>query len=78
MVISHPEKCGVNVDLPGIPVKLAAPARRALKEAGLTSLEKLSAKTEQEVLALHGMGRNAMANLKRAMQAQGLDFKNSG
>ncbi len=57
-------------DLP----KLAAPAKRALASAGLTSLVLLSRATEADVMELHGMGRNAMAILKAAMKAKGLSF----
>jgi predicted Fe-Mo cluster-binding NifX family protein len=57
-------------DLP----KLAAPARRALASAGLTSLDKLARAREADVMALHGMGPNALATLKTAMKARGLAF----
>ena len=57
-------------DLP----KLAAPAMRALNGAGLTSLAKLSRASEMQVMALHGMGPNAMAAIKAAMKQAGLSF----
>ena len=57
-------------DLP----KLAAPAQRALAGAGVTDLSKLSQMTEADVMALHGMGPNAMAALKTAMKAKRLGF----
>lgn len=57
-------------DLP----KLAAPATRALAAAGFTRLGRLARATEAEVLALHGMGPNAMATLRTAMKAKGLAF----
>jgi hypothetical protein len=57
-------------DLP----KLAAPAQRALASAGLTSLAKLSRKTEADIAALHGMGPNALAALKAALKAAGMSF----
>ena len=44
----------------GFLAQLAAPARRALEGAGLTTLAKLARKSEADVLALHGMGPNAM------------------
>lgn len=58
-------------DLP----KLAAPARRALDGAKLTSLEKLAKAREADVAALHGMGPNAMASLKTALKSAGLSFR---
>ncbi|MBB5518230.1 hypothetical protein SAMN06297382_2735 [Amphiplicatus metriothermophilus] len=57
-------------DLP----KLAAPARRALVSAGLTSLDKLSKAKGRDVARLHGMGPKAMAALKTALAARGLRF----
>ena len=58
-------------DLP----KLAAPARRALAGAGLSSLARLAKQREADVAALHGMGPNAMATLKTALKAKGLGFR---
>jgi predicted Fe-Mo cluster-binding NifX family protein len=57
--------------------KLAAPARRALAGAGYVRLEQLAAVREAEVLALHGMGPNAMKTLKEAMAEKGLSFADS-
>ena len=57
-------------DLP----KLAAPAQRALAGAGVTNLSNLSQMTEADVMALHGMGPNAMTALKTAMKARKLSF----
>jgi hypothetical protein len=54
---------------------LSAPAQRALKGAGLTTLEKLSARTEKEVLALHGMGPASLPALRAALKAAGLSFR---
>ena len=68
------KECGVDVSLPKIPVKLAAPARRALANAGLDTLEKLARKRESDVAELHGIGPNALKDLKKAMKAQGLTF----
>ena len=58
---------------PNLP-KLAAPVIRAPKGAGLASLMNLSRAREAEVMALHGMGPNAMKTIKAAMKAKGLDF----
>ena len=67
------KKPEVSPDLP----KLAAPAMRALNSAGLTSLAKLARATEAEVMALHGMGPNAMKAIRAAMKARGLSFAKS-
>jgi hypothetical protein len=44
----------------GFLAEFAAPARRALEGANLTTLAKLSKKSEAQLLALHGMGPNAI------------------
>ncbi len=54
--------------------KLAAPAQRALAAAGVTRLAQLSAFTEAEVKAWHGIGPNALKALRQAMRAKGLSF----
>jgi hypothetical protein len=55
--------------------KVAAPARRALEAAGLTTLKKLAAAQESEVAELHGMGPNALAVLRSELEDSGLAFK---
>ena len=57
------------------PAKLAQPALRALANEGISSLEQLTKYTEAEVKRLHGMGPNAMAKLKQALNEAGLQFK---
>lgn len=54
---------------------LAAPARRALENAGIRSLEQLSKRTETEILSLHGMGPSSMPKLKKALAENGMRFK---
>ena len=58
-----------------LPSKLAAPAKRALAEASITSLEQLQTELEAEILALHGMGPNAMQILKQSMADADVHFK---
>ena len=53
---------------------LAAPARRALANAGVAGLSDLSGHREAEVAAWHGMGPNAMRKLKEEMARQGVRF----
>lgn len=60
------------------PFPLAAPARRALEHAGITSLRMLAGYTEADILALHGMGRKGVVQLKEAMQKAGLRFQPPG
>lgn len=54
---------------------LGAPARRALENAGITTLKKLSSFTEKEILSLHGMGPGSMPKLRDALKNAGLIFK---
>jgi uncharacterized protein YdhG (YjbR/CyaY superfamily) len=54
--------------------KLAAPARRALSEAGYTRLDQLAQVSEADLTKLHGMGSTAVAALRGALHARGLSF----
>jgi hypothetical protein len=61
-----------------LPTELAAPARRALAGAGIERLEQLTEVSEAEVKKLHGIGPNAIVQLRRALDAQGLSFAEVG
>ncbi|MFZ0369964.1 MAG: RNA polymerase alpha subunit C-terminal domain-containing protein [Halobacillus sp.] len=54
---------------------LAAPARRALENKGITSLRILSTYSEEDVLKFHGMGPSSLPKLKSALKEEGLSFK---
>lgn len=54
---------------------LSAPARRALTSIGITDLKQLSAYSEKEMLALHGLGKASMPILRDALGKEGLGFK---
>jgi hypothetical protein len=62
-----------DCDLPG---GLAAPARRALADAGYTRIEQFTKLTESEVRQLHGMGPKAIEQIRLALAANGLSFSN--
>jgi len=53
---------------------LGAPARRALENNGITSLEQLSKHSEMEVLNFHGIGKSTMPKLKDLLTKAGLLF----
>ncbi|USK34491.1 RNA polymerase alpha subunit C-terminal domain-containing protein [Bacillus sp. F19] len=55
---------------------LSAPARRALENNGITSLQELSKCSEKEILQLHGMGPASLPKLRTAMKENGLSFRN--
>jgi hypothetical protein len=67
------KSAGSSSDWP--PKGLAKPAQRALASAKISSLKQLAGKREADIAALHGMGPNAGAALKRALKAAGLSFK---
>jgi len=54
---------------------LSAPARRALENNNITTLKKLSALSEKEILKFHGMGKSSIPKLKAALKEKGLSFK---
>jgi hypothetical protein len=57
-----------------LPDGLASPARRALVGAGYLRLEQLTKVTEAEIKQLHGIGPNALKQLRRALEANGMSF----
>ena len=59
-----------ETDLP----KLVAPARRALAGVGINKLQDLARFTEDEIMDLHGMGPNAMRQIRQALAAKQLSF----
>lgn len=69
--MSKPKAVSAATDLP----KLAAPAQRALANAGISQLKRLAKLTEAELLQLHGMGKNAVSVLRAALAERGLAFK---
>ena len=57
------------------PIKLAAPALRALANAKINTLQQLTKYSEKEIAALHGIGNNALIKIKEALSANSLSFK---
>ncbi|MFF2089192.1 DNA-directed RNA polymerase subunit alpha C-terminal domain-containing protein [Paenibacillus sp. NPDC058174] len=56
-------------------VKISQPARRALRGAGITTLEQLAEWSKRELLGLHGLGPKALPELNAALSAKGMSFK---
>ena len=54
--------------------RLSKPAQRALAGAGYTRLEQCSKVSEAEIRKLHGIGPNALAELRKALATKGLSF----
>jgi uncharacterized protein YdhG (YjbR/CyaY superfamily) len=55
--------------------KLSAPATRALRNAGIKSLEQLAKYKAADILKLHGVGPTAIPIMRKALSAKGLSFK---
>ena len=62
---------GDEGDLPPI----GRPARAALAIAGVTRLDQLTAWSERELRALHGVGPKAVRILREALAERGLAFR---
>lgn len=56
-------------------IKIAAPAHRALKAAGIDTFVQLCDYSEEELLELHGVGPKAVHILKELLAKEGLSFK---
>ena len=54
---------------------ISAPAKRALENKGIGTLEKLSKFSEKEILQLHGIGKTTIPILTNALKAKGLSYK---
>lgn len=55
--------------------KLSAPARRALENNGIYTLQQLSSYSEKEILRFHGMGPASLPKLTSALKEEGLAFR---
>ncbi len=54
---------------------LSNPARNALLHYGIDTVEKLSAHTEKEILKIHGIGKASLPIFKKALETEGLTFR---
>lgn len=55
---------------------LAAPARRALENAGIRTISQLAGYAKFELLKLHGLGPSTIPKLRKLLSSRNLDFKN--
>ena len=53
-----------------LPTAIGKPATRALLAAGVRTMSDVAARSEEELLALHGMGPKAMRVLQEALKAR--------
>ena len=56
---------------------LSAPARRALENKGITSLQQLAEFTETAILKLHGIGPSSIPKLQSELAKHNLKFKSN-
>lgn len=54
---------------------LSSPARRALENNGIATLDQLSKFSEKELLQFHGFGKSSIPKLLSALKKEGLTFK---
>lgn len=57
-----------------LPVAIGKPATRALLAAGLTSMEMVAARSENELLAMHGVGPKAVRILAEELERRGMSL----
>lgn len=57
-----------------LPGGLGKPAERALAAAGIRHLDDLTARTERDLAALHGVGPTAVTKLRDALAARNQTF----
>ena len=55
---------------------LSAPARRALENNGIKTLQQLSRHSEAEIMKFHGVGKTTLPILQKELKEEGLAFKN--
>src|SRR5690625_258322 len=58
-----------------LPREVGRPATRALLTAGITTLDDVAKRSEQELLDLHGVGPRAIRLLSEALAERGLTFR---
>ncbi len=69
-------RAGVNVEKEkDFPSLLSAPARRALENNGIKSLQQLSKHSETEIMKFHGVGKTTIPILQKALKEKGLAFE---
>jgi len=59
----------------GFLATLSAPARRALENNGIFTIQQLAGYSEKEILKFHGMGKASLPKLRKALEKAGLTFK---
>lgn len=72
-----PQCAALDKPTKGFLALLPSPARRALFNHGIDSIEKLATYARADILSLHGIGPRSMPILEECLKAAGLQWKNS-
>lgn len=71
-------KCAqLNKPTEGLFARLSSPARNALLQQDITTVQQLAKYTEKEILSFHGIGPSTLPLLKRALEEENLCFCNT-
>ena len=57
--------------------RLGCPAQRAIRSTGVTTSEQLSNMTEEEIINLHRIGKNAMKTILATLEETGLSLSST-
>jgi predicted flap endonuclease-1-like 5' DNA nuclease len=60
-----------------LPDEIGKTAARELAVNGITSLERVAAHSQRELLAIHGVGPKAIRILGEALATKGLEYRHS-
>lgn len=69
------EEKGLSFKDEGFIGKLSFPAKRALENEGIKSVEKLAGYTEKEIISLHGIGPSSLPVMKKALNEKRSEFQ---
>lgn len=61
-----------------LPNEIGKTAARELSNHGITTLKKVASHSEQELLAIHGVGPKSIRILREFMAAKGMSFARKG
>ncbi len=68
-------QCESAKNASGFVAGLSAPARRALENAGITTIHQLAKYSEKDILELHGIGPSSLPKLRSALAEKHLSFR---
>lgn len=66
---------GIRKPKEGFLTSLSAPARRALEQHNIQTIEELTRYTKNDILQWHGIGPSTIPKLEKALAEMGVQFK---